>query len=437
MSPVLHDQQMTASCFPRLTMAGGAELRRRQREQASVQNGPSATLVWSRRGGFGAGEERGWPEPDWSGRGRTVRHRRPPRDPRRRAGLFATAAVLSTAILTASILAAYLYRGRTAPPADPQAAPRHAPASQHLAAAESGLLPWHLPAPLSREVVLPSRHGRLIVLGGLTPGGASAAGVYSVGTRTGAARRISSLGVAVHDAAGAVSGGRALVFGGGSSASIARVQGLTLPGGNGSAASGLAHLPQARSDLAAVTVGATTYLVGGYDGARPDASVLATTDGRTFRNVATLKVPVRYPAVAALGGKIFVFGGLTVTGLRAGTPVNTIQAVDPARHTCSVIGHLPEPLAGAAAATLHGEVFVAGGESTVPRPRAPRHGHHPVPCPRAARGRRNRRGTYLHRLHHLGLPASHRTSAAGRPTPGPGVSRRRHGQRLEGLDCRR
>jgi len=50
--------------------------------------------------------------------------------------------------------------------------------------------------------------------------------------------------------------------------------------------------------------------------------------------------------------------------------VNTIQAVDPARHTCSVIGHLPEPLAGAAAATLHGEVFVAGGESTVPQSRA-------------------------------------------------------------------
>jgi len=352
-------------------MAGGAELRRRQREQASVQNGPSATLVWSRRGGFGAGEERGWPEPDWSGRGRTVRHHRPPRGPRRRAGLLATAAVLSTAVMTTGILAAYLYRGRTAPPADPQAAARHAPASQHLAAAESGLLPWHLPAPLSREVVLPSRHGRLIVLGGLTAGGASAAGVYSVGTRTGATRRIGALGAAVHDSAGAMTGGRALVFGGGSAASIATVQQFTLPGGHRGGASGQAHLPQARSDLAAVTVGTTTYLAGGYDGARPDVSVLATADGRTFRNVASLRVPVRYPAVAALGGKIFVFGGLAVTGPRAGAPVTTIQAVDPARHTCSIIGHLPEPLAGAAAVTLHGEVFVAGGESTVPQQRTP------------------------------------------------------------------
>ena len=239
--------------------------------------------------------------------------------------------MLSTAVVTAGILAAYLYRGRTAPAADPQAAARHAAASQHLAAAESGLLPWHLPAPVSREVVVPGRHGKLIVLGGLTPSGASAAGVYSVGTRTGAARRIGALGVAVHDAAGAVTGGRALVFGGGSATSIATVQGFTLPGGHGGAAPGLARLPNARSDLAAVTVGAVTYVLGGYDGTRPDASVLATTDGRTFRNVATLKVPVRYPAVAALGGKIFVFGGLAVTGPRAGSTTWIVFTGVPAR----------------------------------------------------------------------------------------------------------
>jgi len=86
-------------------------------------------------------------EPGGPGRGRSVRHDRPPRGPRRRVGLLAVAAVLSTAVVTAGVVAAYLYRGRTASAADPQAA-RHAPASQHLAAAESGLLPWHLPAPV-------------------------------------------------------------------------------------------------------------------------------------------------------------------------------------------------------------------------------------------------------------------------------------------------
>ena len=284
-------------------------------------------------------------------------------------------AVLAIAVVTGGIWAAGYLRD-PAPAAGPPAGSHGAaathgrPVPQGLAAAESGLLPWHLPAPVSREVVVPAQHGRLIVLGGLTPGGSSATGIYSVRTRTGTARPIGALGVAVHDAAGAVTGGRALVFGGGSAASIATVQRFTLPGTHGDVTAGPASLPKARSDLAAVTVGATTYLLGGYDGARPDAAVLATTDGRAFRTVAALRLPVRYPAVAALGGKIYVFGGLAVSGPHAGAPVNTIQAVDPVRHRSTIAGKLPEPLAGAAAVTLGGEVFVAGGESTVPQPRA-------------------------------------------------------------------
>ena len=284
--------------------------------------------------------------------------------------LALAAAIAVTVVIAGLWAAAPLYRGGRIRLADPPPAPAHrAAAPAVLAAAESGLLPWHLPAPVSREVVLPGRHGKLIVLGGLTAGGVSATGVYSVGTRSGSARRIGALGVAVHDAAGTVTGGRALVFGGGSSSSIATVQGFTLPGGPGGATVRPAPLPKARSDLAAVTIGATTYLVGGYDGTRPDAAVLATTDGSAFRTVAVLRVPVRYPAVAALGGKIYVFGGLAVTGPHAGSPVNTIQAVDPVRHSSAVVGHLPETLAGAVAVTIGGEVFVAGGESTVPQPR--------------------------------------------------------------------
>ena len=129
------------------------------------------------------------------------------------------------------------------------------------------------------------------------------------------------------------------------------------------AAASAGSLPAPRSDAAAVTIGSTTYLVGGYDGNRPDAPVLASTDGRAFTAVATLPVPVRYPAAAALAGRIYVFGGQAITGPHAGAPVNVIQAVDPARRTAAVIGDLPEPLAGAAAVTVAGELFVAGGES--------------------------------------------------------------------------
>ena len=87
--------------------------------------------------------------------------------------------------------------------------------------------------------------------------------------------------------------------------------------------------------------------------------------------MAALPVPVRYPAVAALDGMIYAFGGQAITGPDAGAAVNVIQAVDPARHTAAVIGRLPVPLAGAAAVTVDGEVFVAGGDSPAARRPAP------------------------------------------------------------------
>jgi outer membrane protein assembly factor BamB len=218
-------------------------------------------------------------------------------------------------------------------------------------------------------------HGRLILLGGLTAAGTSASGVFAVNTATGGARRIGVLAGPLHDAAGASLGGRDLIFGGGTAASVATVQEFTPPGSGrgpgGGTASTVGRLPAITSDATAVSIGGTAYVAGGYDGTRPDPQVLATSDGRHFRAVAALPVPVRYPAVAALGGKIYVFGGQAVTGPQAGKPVDTIQVVDPGRRTASITGHLPVPLAGAAAVTIGGQVYVAGGESTVRQHRIP------------------------------------------------------------------
>ncbi|MGI8451528.1 MAG: PQQ-binding-like beta-propeller repeat protein [Streptosporangiaceae bacterium] len=226
-------------------------------------------------------------------------------------------------------------------------------------------------APVSREVAVAGAREHLIILGGLTAGGVSADGIYALSTRTGTSRQIGALTAPLHDAAAGLTGGRALVFGGGSSASVATVQAFTPPGQGSGRPAGTAvttgSMPAPRSDAAGVTIGATAYVVGGYSGTRADAPVLATTDGRRFTTIADLPVPVRYPAATALGGQIFVFGGQAITGRNAGAPLDTIQVVDPARHTAAVIGHLPQPLAGAAAMTLGNELFVAGGESTVTR----------------------------------------------------------------------
>ncbi|MBO0813732.1 MAG: hypothetical protein J2P30_01045, partial [Actinobacteria bacterium] len=118
------------------------------------------------------------------------------------------------------------------------------------------------------------------------------------------------------------------------------------------------QLPGPRSDLSSVTLGGTAYLVGGYDGTTDDAAVLATGNGRTFRTVARLPVPVRYAAVAGTGGKIYVFGGQTPAG-----PSRVIQRVDPGTGRAAVVGHLPAPVTGATAFTLAGRIFVAGGQA--------------------------------------------------------------------------
>jgi outer membrane protein assembly factor BamB len=304
------------------------------------------------------------------------RQRRKSRAPARAALALAAAALGSLAAVSAACSVTRPDSGTTGTAGHPKLAPaKAAPAQRGLPAAEAGLLPWHMAAPLSREVAVPGSDGRLIVIGGLSPGGASAAAIDALNTGTGAASRLGSLSAPLHDAAAGLAGGRVLVFGGGSSATVATVQGFALPGRGGGAGSGRAvpagSMPAPRSDSAAVSIGTTSYLVGGYDGARADARVLATTDGRAFTTVTDLPVPVRYPAAAAIGGQIFVFGGQAISGRQAGAPVDAIQAVDPARHTAAVVGHMPEPLAGAAAMTAGGELFVAGGESTAPQRRVP------------------------------------------------------------------
>ena len=221
-------------------------------------------------------------------------------------------------------------------------------------AVEAGLLPWKLAAPLSREVVLRTRGSHdLLVVGGLGATGSSADGVYSLNVQTGKLSLRGSLPRPTHDAAGVRLGAEALVLGGGTAVPVATSQRIT-PAGQASLA---AALPEPRADAAAVTIGDTAYIVGGYDGRAMDNEVLATRNGKSYRPVAVLAVPVRYPAVAALHGRIYVFGGAT----RAGRPVDTVQVIDLRTQTVRAVGRLPVPLSGAAAGVLGKTIYLAGG----------------------------------------------------------------------------
>jgi DNA-binding beta-propeller fold protein YncE len=292
--------------------------------------------------------------------------------PRRRRAALVGGAVLSACVLLVAGVTWAVRAGHSGShPGQRPGAGQRGPAAAGPASPGERLVlqvvpaPYQLPAALSRAVVLPggtpgppgrgaARKPALLIAGGLTARSATTGAVTLLNPVSGQTRPAGRLAVPAHDAAGAMLVSRPFVFGGGSLSSTATVQ--SGQPGPGWAAAG--RLPGLRSDLSAVTVGGRAYLVGGYDGAKYDPDVLATADGRRFSVVARLPVPVRYPAVAALGSQIWVFGGQTPAGI-----TDVIQRVDLHTGQAAVAGRLPAPLASAAGFTLGGRIYVAGGQT--------------------------------------------------------------------------
>jgi outer membrane protein assembly factor BamB len=217
-----------------------------------------------------------------------------------------------------------------------------------------------LPEPISGEAVVAMPGGPLI-LGGLDSASGSVSGVFQLDPASGRLHEEGALSGPLHDAAAVTLGGKVLVFGGGTETSTDAVQALPATGGSiaaGATARQVGRLPTVRSDLSAVAVGNTAFVLGGYDGNQTIASVLATTDGSSFTQVAKLPAPGRYLAVAALGDRIYAFGGESASG----TADDAIQEIDSRTGSAQIIGHLPAPLSHASTVVLGSSIFVLGGE---------------------------------------------------------------------------
>jgi hypothetical protein len=249
--------------------------------------------------------------------------------------------------------------------------------------------PFQLPAGISGAAGL-ARGRDLMIVGGSTlarPATRSVLGLDPVSGRTWPA---GELAAPVTGSAGAQLAWQPVVFGGRAADAALRVQAVpaarTAPIGRAVQAAGASRVgqrdrarpggtaqaagstpppgaPSARSGLAAVTVGGTAYLLGGCGAGRFPAEVAGTRDGRHFRTVARLPVPACYAAAAAIGNRVWLFGGRTAAG-----PTDVIQQVDLASGTAHVIGHLPHRLAGAAAFVLNGTIYLAGGTAAAASP---------------------------------------------------------------------
>jgi Kelch motif len=216
----------------------------------------------------------------------------------------------------------------------------------HLEISRAG---FSLTVAVQREVAVADGPD-VLVAGGLDASGTSTDAVDRLAPATSSMGREGTMAGAFHDAAGAIVGGRLVIFGGGPSSGTDIVQAL----GGGV----IGHLPTVASDLEAAIVGHEVVLVGGYDGTSFLTSVLVTRDGTTFHQIATLPVGLRYAAVAAAGpNAVIVAGGLSTAG-----PVATILRIAVPGGVVTTIGRLPRPLAHEAAVALGGAVFVLGGE---------------------------------------------------------------------------
>ena len=222
----------------------------------------------------------------------------------------------------------------------------------------AGWTAYQLPRPVSGQAAA-ARNGQIVLAGGQSAG-LPLRSVTRLAPRTGQVRPAGAVPTPTTGAGASVVRGRLTVFGGSSRRSIATVQ---TPGQGRHAArpAVLSRLPQARSGVATVTAGGTTYLVGGGSPGRPAPGVLATTDGTHFKVVASLPVPVAFAGAVVSAGYLWVFGGMAAAGT-----TSVIQRVDPRSARARIVGRLPHPLAAESAFVLGGRIFLAGGATAAP-----------------------------------------------------------------------
>ena len=183
----------------------------------------------------------------------------------------------------------------------------------------------------------------------------------------------------------------------------------------------------------AAVVGDKIVVVGGRAG-NPEELVTQTEvfDGTGWRDAADILVPGDHLAVTADSSYLYAVGGRKFT---AGSNIDVVQRYDPKADRWTILTRTPQPVSGAGAAIVDGQLIVVGGErlTTVSGTvqaydlSAPnRHLDHPAlphPGPPRPRGHRHRQDPLRHRRRHQSR--THRIHQPRRSTPLLVTARRR------------
>ncbi len=226
----------------------------------------------------------------------------------------------------------------------PRPAPRPRPVRLHPAGS--------VRLPVARSGSAATSFGRgAVITAGLTTGLVSTTGVFEI-TASGRVRTLAPLPGAVHDAASAQLGGSVLLFGGGETEGSNRILSVT-PGRPRQ----IGTLPQALSDLVAAPISGLAYVTAGWNGTDTNRDIYAVRPNGSLSTVGRLDLGVRYPAAAALDGRLIVAGGEKASG----QPTASAWSFDPSTRQTTRLPNLPAPLDHTAGASLDGTFYALGG----------------------------------------------------------------------------
>src|SRR5256712_10390480 len=137
----------------------------------------------------------------------------------------------------------------------------------------------------------------------------------------------------------------------------------------------LAAIPQANGELLGVAIDGRLYASEGLLPGFKPAGLVYEYD--TVRDAWAQKKPMPHPvhhaAVAALNGKMFLFGGfdLPTSGPPGWNPVNEAWEYAPATDSWRALAPMPTARGGSVAAVVGGKFYVIGGAGPMPEPGTP------------------------------------------------------------------